>query len=110
MAADEEKNCLALRGIKIQTLQGSLRDLKARLHVALAGRALAYIVQEQGQVKELRAFEFGEQLGIALIPLRLRLLQAMQALDADERMFVYREAMIVIAHHQGVDQLEFRQQ
>src|SRR6266545_2024015 len=101
MAANEEKHCIALGRIEIQTLQGGLRDLNARSNMALAGRALANVMQEQGQIEKLGPFQLRKQLRIALIPLRLRLLQAMQAFDGNKRVLVDREAMIVVAHHQG---------
>ena len=44
-------------------------------------RAFANVVQQEGQVKQLRLFQLGQDLPVALVPFRLRLLGAVQALN-----------------------------
>ena len=65
--------------------------------------AKAATVQQEREIEKLRVLEFPEQLGVALIPLRLRLLQAMQTLDREKGMFVHRKAVIKVADHQRVN-------
>ena len=62
------------------------------------------------QIEQFGIFQFAKQFGVALVPFRLRLLQAVQALDGEKRMLIDGEAMIEIAHYQRVDELQFRQQ
>ena len=70
-----------------------------------AGNAFAGVVQQQSEIEQFGIFQFAEKFGIALIPFGLRLLQAMQAFDGEERMLIHGEAMIEIAHDQRVDEL-----
>jgi len=65
-------------------------------------------VQQNRQVEQLRLLQFIEQFGVALIPFRLRLAQPMQIFDGDERVFVNRVAMGIVADHQRIDALQLR--
>src|SRR5881394_2156035 len=110
MAADQERNCLAVSLIEGQPRHALLRNLKAGDDVALTRHAFANVVQQQTEIKKFGAFEFLEEAAVALVPLGLRLLCPMKALDGEKRMLIDGEAMIEVPYHQRIDEFEFRQE
>ena len=100
MIANQKKHGRALARIHIQPVQAAASDFQAGLDVIATRHALPCVMQQEGEVEQLRIFQLAEELGIPLIPFRWRLAQAMQALNRDKRMLVYREPMIKVAHHQ----------
>src|SRR5579859_1310950 len=110
MIRNQEENLGALLGIEIQTVHGAVGNLQAAFDVIASRDALSGVVQQKRQVEQFGIFQFAEQFPVSLIPLGLRLLQAMQALDCKERMFVDGEPVVKIAHDERVDELQLRQQ
>ena len=100
MIANQKKHGRALARIHVQPVQAAGSDFQAGLHVIATGHAFSGVMQQEGKVEQLRIFQLAKELGIALIPFRLRSGQAMQALNCDKRMLVHRETMIKVAHHQ----------
>jgi hypothetical protein len=66
-------------------------------------------MQQNGEIQELGAFELIEQRGVALVPFRRRLIEAVKILDGGEGVLVHGEAVGIIADHQRLDAAELRE-
>ena len=110
MAADQKQNRLPVLGIEVQPLQRSLGHLQAGFHMIGSRHTLPNVMKQKGKVEQLRLLQLFENVAVALIPLGRRLPGAMQAFNCQKRVFVHGEAVVVIAHHQRIDELQLRQQ
>src|SRR5437879_5415678 len=103
MASNEEENGCAFTGVDVQAVHAAFGDFQAGYDVIASGNTLGGVMQQQSQVKQLGRFQFLEQFGVAPVPLGLRLLQPVQALDGQEGMLVDREAMVRVWHNQRIE-------
>jgi len=71
MICNEEQNVGTLFWIDIEPVQCAIGNIEAGLDVIAIGDTFASVVQQKSQIEDLRILELGEQLEIALVPLRL---------------------------------------
>ena len=69
----------------------------------------AGIVQQGGQVEQLRLLDFAQNRRKAVLPLVVRLAQRMQVFKNKKCMFIDGVAMVGIAHHKCIHPMKFRQ-
>ena len=103
VAADQEQHGLAVGRIEIQPRQAFFSDVHAGGHVVLIPGALAGVMQQNGEIQELWAFELIEQRGVALVPFRRRLIEAVKILDGGEGVLVDGEHVVGVELHLADD-------
>src|SRR6185369_101386 len=72
--------------------------------------ALADIVKQKRQKKQIGTFESVQDVAEAAFDFAVGGSQRVDVLDRNQGMFIDRVAMVIIANHQGIDRLKFRKQ
>ena len=72
MTRDQEEDRFAVGFIQIEPRQTGPRQFQTACDMIVWLGALAGVVKQQREIKQVRLFDFVEQFGIALIPFRLR--------------------------------------
>ncbi len=103
MALDQEEDRLAVGRIEVEARQACFCEFEARGHVMVDVGALARVVEQDGEIEQVGLLDLIEELGVALIPLRLRLSQGVEIFDRDEGVLVDGEAVRIIADHERID-------
>jgi hypothetical protein len=78
--------------------------------VISAASCFARIVHQQSQKEEIETVDLGQQCGEALLPVLVRLAQAVNVVNYQEGVLIDGIAMVGIADHQRIDAVELGDQ
>ena len=110
MAADQKVHGVPAKGIEAQPLEDALHRFQAAIHMALDGHAFPNVVKQQRKIQQFGMFQSGKNVAESALQFAASQSQPVQIFDGDQRMFIHRVPVVIVANHQGIDGLKFLEQ